>query len=121
MSLEKTDIVDAVGIEKGSDFIALTIADAWDWQDTGKHLLALQGKLNAYFKFIESGQIFEAYPEAAGRQIVIDVIGKFPVPDIGLEFLKRASDACAELGVRIRYRHYSGNSATGPQEFPCVS
>ena len=107
MALEQPDIVDAVGIEKGSDFVALTIADSWDWQDEQKHLLALQEKLNAYFRFVESGQIWESYPEAAGRQIVIDVIGRFPLPQIGIDFLKRASDACADLDVRIRYRHYS--------------
>ena len=44
MPLEKPDIVDAVGIEKGSEFVALTIADSWDWQDERRHLLALQEK-----------------------------------------------------------------------------
>lgn len=116
MSLDKSDLVDSVGIEKGSDFVALTIADAWDWQDTHQHLLALQAKLNGYFRFIESGQIFESYPEAVGRQIVIDVIGKFPIPTIGIEFLKRASDACAEMGVRIRYRHHPGPSSGNSDE-----
>jgi hypothetical protein len=108
MALEKPDTVDAVGIERNSDFVALTIADAWDWQDEGKHLLALQAKLNAYFSFVESGQIWQSYPEASGRQIVIDVVGKFPLPQIGIDLLTRASDACADLGVRIRYRHYPG-------------
>ena len=65
-------------------------------------------KSDAYFRFVESGQIWESYPEAAGRQVVIDVIGKFPLPQIGIDLLERASDACANLGVRIRYRHYPG-------------
>jgi hypothetical protein len=108
MPLDKPDVVDAVGIEKGSDFVALTIADSLDWQDEQNHLLALQEKLNAYFRFVESGQIWESYPEAAGRQVVIDVIGRFPLPQVGIDFLKRASDTCADLGVRIRYRHYPG-------------
>jgi hypothetical protein len=108
MALDVTDKVDAVGIEKNSEFAVLTIADAWDWQDERKHLLALQAKLNAYFGFIESGQIWESYPEAAGRQLVIDVIGRFPIPQVGIDLLKRASDACVDLGIRIRYRHYPG-------------
>ena len=108
MPLDNPDVIDAVGIEKDSEFAALTIADSWDWQDEQKHLLALQAKLNAYFRFIESGQIWQSYPDAAGRQIVIDVIGRFPLPQLGIEFLTKASDACAGLGIRIRYRHYRG-------------
>ncbi|EEF59771.1 SMI1/KNR4 family protein [Pedosphaera parvula] len=108
MALENTETVDAVGIENNSDFAVLTIADEWDWQVERTHLLALQAKLNAYFRFVESGQILESYPEAAGRQLVIDVIGKFPLPQSGIDLLTHASDACAGLGIRIRYRHYPG-------------
>jgi hypothetical protein len=53
MAIDKPDQVDAVGIEKNSDFAVLTILDALDWQDEREHLLALQLKLNAYFGFIE--------------------------------------------------------------------
>ena len=104
MAIENANTVDAVGIERGSEFAVLTIADGLDWQDERKHLLALQAKLNAYFNFIESGQIWESYPEASGRQLVIDVISRFPLPELGIDLLKRASEACSNLGVRIRYR-----------------
>jgi hypothetical protein len=108
MALDKFDTIDAVGIEKGSDFVALSILDSWDWQDERGHLLALQSKLNAYFQFIETGQIWKSYPQAIGRQIVIDVIGKFPLPQIAIDFLHRAADACAALNVKIRHRHHPG-------------
>jgi hypothetical protein len=108
MAIDKPGQVDAVGIEKNSDFAVLTILDAWDWQDEGKHLLALQSKLNAYFNFIESGQIWVSYPEAAGRQLVIDVVGRFPIPQVGIDLLHRASETCAILDLRIRYRHLAG-------------
>jgi hypothetical protein len=114
MPLDKPDIVDAVGIEKGSDFVALTIADSWDWREEQAHLLALQAKLNAYFSFVESGQIWDSYPDAVGRQVVIDVIGKFPLPQCEIDLLTRASDACAALGIRIRYRHYPGPEQVQP-------
>jgi hypothetical protein len=108
MALNKTDSVDFVGIERNSEFAVLTIADELDWQDECKHLLALQAKLNAYFRFVESGQIWESYPEASGRQLVIDVIARFPIPQKGIDLLTRASDACAALGLKIRYGHYPG-------------
>src|SRR5262249_12445616 len=109
MSLEQTEVIDAVGIEKATGFVVLTITDAWDWNDERSHLLALQAKMNAYFKFVESGQIWESYPKAVGRQVVIDVVVKFPLPQIAIDFLKRASDACADLGLKVRHRHYPGS------------
>lgn len=108
MGLDKPNVVDAIGIETASGFVVLTIADSWDWLDERAHLLALQAKLNAYLRFIESGEISQSYPKAQDRQLVIDVIGRFPLPQIGIDFLTRASDACAELAVKIRHTHYAG-------------
>lgn len=109
MALDKPNTVDAIGIEKDTGAAILTITDSWDWADEQKHLLALQAKLNAYFCFIEGGEIWKSYPDAAGRQVVIDVVGKFPIPQIGMNFLNRATEACADLGVKIRSRHYPGS------------
>lgn len=109
MALDKPDVVDAVGIENNTGFVVLTIADPWDWNDERRHLLALQAKLNAYFSFIESGQIWLAYPDAVGRKVIIDVVGRFTIPQIGMDLLKRASGARSDLGVEIRSRHFPGS------------
>ena len=110
MALDKPDVVDAAGVEKDTGYAVLTIADSWDWADEHKHLLALQAKLNAYFNFVESGQIWESYPDAVGRQVVIDVIGKFPISEAGLNLLKRATEACKDLRIQIRNRCYPGGN-----------
>lgn len=109
MALDKPNSVDAIGIEKDTGTTILTITDSWDWTDEQKHLLALQAKLNAYFSFVESGEIFDSYPDARGRRIIIDVVGKFPVPKVGVNFLKQAAEACADLGINIRNRYYPGS------------
>lgn len=106
MALNKPEVVDAIGIEKDSGFAVLTIADSWDWKDERTHLLALQEKLNAYFGFIESGEILKSYPDAADRQIVIDVVSRFPMPQIGVDLLRRTSDVCVRLEVLLRSRHH---------------
>jgi hypothetical protein len=104
MSLENTYTIDAAGVENQSGLTVLTIADSWDWNDVQSHLLALQDKLNAYFQFIESGQIWESYPTARGRKIAIDIVGRFPVPPTVEEFLEKAEQAAALLDVIIRHR-----------------
>lgn len=104
MSLDHTDSVDAIGVERGSGHVILTIADSWDWSDETNHLLALQKKLNAYFAFIESGEICTAYPKAAGEQLVIEVIFRYPVSAAVQQFLSKAAIVAAKLMVRVRWK-----------------
>ena len=108
MTLDKTGVVDAIGIESDSGKVVLTVADSWDWADEKTHLLALQDKLNAYLQYIEEGELLRSYPDAIGRKTVIDVICRYPVPLIGREFLKRAQGAGAELEIEIRSRFVPG-------------
>lgn len=104
MSLETTSSVDAVGIENESGFAVLTIMDSWDWSDERNHLLALQAKINAYFQFIEGGQIWISYPAAIGRTIVIEVVCRFPLPNSATKLLHSANNVAADLDVAVRHR-----------------
>lgn len=107
MSLDDLESVDAVGTEAGGDTIVLTIIDSWDWGDERGHLLAWQGKLNAYFEFVESGQIYEDYPDAKGRSVCIDIITKYPLPSIAAAFLEKASKTAAQLNLSVTHRQHN--------------
>ena len=52
MSIEDTEVVDAIGVESLSGKLVMTIADHLDWTDERAHLRALEGKLNAYLHAI---------------------------------------------------------------------
>ena len=104
MSLDNVEVVDAVGIEISDGTVVLSIIDAWDWNDQPRHLHALQNKINAYFGFVESGEIYESYPEASGQTLRIDIVCKFPIPDAGLIFLEKASVVAAELNLTVTHR-----------------
>ncbi len=109
MSLENSKVVDAIGIEKATMIVVLTIADSWDWDDKEQHLEALRLKINSYVDFIESGQIFETYPAAKGtKTFLIDVISRFPMPECGTVFLDLARGDCARFGVELRNTYYPG-------------
>jgi hypothetical protein len=101
MSLDNIEMVDSVGTSIADGTVILSIIDGWDWNDHEKHLNALQNKLNAYFNFIESGQIYESYPEAEGQALRIDIICKFPIPDEGIVFLEKATVVAKELNVDL--------------------
>jgi hypothetical protein len=82
----------------------LTISDHLDWADSIAHQLTLQTKMNAYLRFIESGEVFEHRPECAGTSVVIRVVFKHqPDPD-GLQFLDRAKVVIGNAGFGFEYR-----------------
>ena len=110
MSLESPNIVDAVGIDEVSGTAMLTIADSWDWSNETEHLLALQEKLNSYFAFIETGEIYDSYPKANGRKLMIEIIGKYPLPLRARNFLEKAREAAALLNIVIATQYYPGSS-----------
>jgi len=104
MGLEVIDEIDAVGIDRETDDVVLLILDSWGWADEREHLAALQGKINAYFSFVESGEIYGPYPTAAGKRMRIDVIGRYTLPPAASAFIERASLAAEELGLVVRHR-----------------
>src|SRR5688572_15421835 len=89
MTVENSQVVDFVGTDIQTDEVVLSIVDASEWGDRD-HLLALQAKLNSYFAFIETGQLLEDYPKAAGKAVRIDVICRFEPDDAGLALLAEA-------------------------------
>jgi len=77
MSIDQADTIDFATVDKASGDLLLTISDhlLWDENENG-HLILLQNKLNAYLRFIESGEVFEKVPDAKGHTIVISLVGK---------------------------------------------
>lgn len=103
MPLDDSGKVDAISTDPRTGAVTLTIFDAWDWIEEPRHLLALQAKLNAYFDFIQSGQLLEAYPAAEDLPLTIQVITKFPLSLSGEELLHRAAIVASELNVAVSH------------------
>jgi hypothetical protein len=101
MSLDNLEVVDAIGTAKDGRTVILNLLDPWDWSDQGRHLLALQAKLNTYFGFVESGQIYKDYPAAVGKALRIDILSRFPLPEIAERFLKEAARVASQLSLTI--------------------
>ncbi len=104
MGIENPNAIDLAGLERDGSAIVLTIADGLGWTDEHGHLVALQRKLDAYLAFIGSGQVFEVYPEATGRRVVIDVVTGMPMAPAGVELLRLAAVLAGELGATVTHR-----------------
>ena len=103
MSIERTNTVDFVTIDEASGEAFLTISDhlAWDEND-GAHLELLQRKLNAYLRFIESGELVREFPHVMGRSVVIHLVSKFPLSKPAKIFIGKVSEAIRDAGFRLQ-------------------
>jgi len=99
MAISDVDAVDAVGIEPETGNAMLIISDDLDWSDPVAHINALQQKVMAYLGFIQSGQLEQSVPEAAGRKPKIGVIQRFEPPENILPILSGLGEQLAGLGV----------------------
>lgn len=104
MSLDEIDTVDAVGTDRASGTVLLSILDYWDWSDEVAHINRLQSKINRYLDFIGNGELLKAYPDAQGRKIGIDVITKHPLSEGAKQFLDRAA-ITLKASVVLTSRH----------------
>jgi hypothetical protein len=104
MSIEQTGTVDIVNVDRDSGDLLLTVSDHLPWDEgEGQHLLLLQEKLNAYLRFVESGELVKKFPEASGRNIVINVVSKFALSETAQAFFEKAGSAIRVAGFELRF------------------
>jgi hypothetical protein len=110
VSVEQTDVVDILSIDRETGHVVLTISDHLDWFDSLGHQMILQRKLNSYLAFVESGEILEQYPKAKDRPIAFDVIFRFLPDESGWAFVAKARAVIESAGFTLRHEVYTGGS-----------
>ncbi|AXI04729.1 DUF6572 domain-containing protein [Aquirhabdus parva] len=106
MTVDQTEIVDAISINKLSEELVLTILDSLEW-GSSKHLLLLQEKINAYLRFIESGEVFDTYPEAKGRRILFNIVLKYQPDENARNFLEHAKVIVESADISFKYEIFN--------------
>jgi hypothetical protein len=107
LTVDNPNIIDAVGTDRATGEVVLTIADQLEWDDSARHLPILREKINRYIGFIEAGELLETYPDAAGRPIRVEVVCKHPPSKDGERFLKLAGGTIEEAGWSLTWRWWS--------------
>ena len=102
MSVNQTDTIDVI-VTSPDGKVVLTISDHHSWDETW-HLQLLQDKINAYLQFIESGQISDNYPNAAGRELIIETVMKYEPNQEGISFLEKAKQIVTKAGIGFQWR-----------------
>ena len=104
MSVDKPEVIDAIGLLEAKGEVVLTIFDHLEWDDANDHLLILQEKINRYLAFIESRELLEKYPAAAERQVRIDVCCRYAPSSHGERFMERARGVVEGAGLSLSWR-----------------
>jgi hypothetical protein len=103
MSLMNLEVVDVISIDLNGNAV-FTISDDQIWDDKNEHLLALQNKINSYLGFIESGNVYQEYPDAKGRNVVIEVVAKYEPNNNAKLFLDRVTEILQSAGYAFSFR-----------------
>ena len=111
MTIENPEVVDAIGLERDSGVVVLTICDHLEWHSAKEHLHALQDKINRYLGFVENGELLDSYPLAADKPIRIDVVCKFQPTERATQFLEAARRVAEEYDLSFDWRVSNGISA----------
>lgn len=103
MSVQQTNTVDSIGIDKKTGIVILTISDHLGWTNIEDHLLLLQEKINTYISFIESGEIYETYPSATDKPLRIDILFKNEIPEEATNFIKNIEPILENIGIKLHH------------------
>jgi hypothetical protein len=112
MSVDQPKVIDFIGVDKTSGETMLTITDHLDWNNSRDHQVILQDKINCYLAFIESGEIFETYPDSKGRPVVINVVFKCEPDQAGRQFLAKVKEVIAAAGFSFRHEVFVEHTKT---------
>ena len=86
MAVDNKNVIDLVSINPEGKSV-LTISDHLEWNTKNDHLLILQDKINSYVDVLESGQIYDSYPEAKNKDFIIQLVMKYLPDKDGRKFL----------------------------------
>jgi hypothetical protein len=106
MAVDNPDVVDIVSDDPYGR-VVLTISDRLDWDDPASHLYTLQAKLNRYLAFIESGELLESRPGAAGKRVAIRVVLQHSPTVEGVGFFEQAKTIVEAAGFDFAYRVFT--------------
>ncbi|HMO63574.1 MAG TPA: hypothetical protein PKA46_15950 [Ferruginibacter sp.] len=102
MSVENSKVIDYASIDKNGHAV-LTISDHLEWDDNNEHLLLLQNKINAYLTAVESGNLYDDYPNAKERDITIKLVAKYEPNNNAKFYLDRVRVVLESAGYAFEF------------------
>lgn len=111
MSIDQSNVVDSIGFDPINDTVQLILTDHLGWAGNDRmdneHMYLLQEKINSYLRFIESGEIYTAYPRSRGREVIIRVVAMNALSTKAKGFFDQIQKTLLTSGYRITFERLS--------------
>jgi|SRR5579872_1633184 len=88
MSLDKPDVIDTVSMK--DDTVTIHLIATEPWAPNGGDAMLLQAKLKNYVGFAADGHLTRRFPQAAGKNIIIEIRSTHPLGDTELRLVEAA-------------------------------
>ncbi len=102
MTIENDKTIDAIGVERSSGMVILTITDHLDWSNVSYHTECLKQKFEFYVNAVLTGLLLQHYPNAIGRDVCIDLLCKFSPNTKGLANISKLAQDIVRSSIRFR-------------------
>lgn len=86
-----------------AEMVILSISDHLKWDQENQHLFLLQEKINNYLEYIESGQLFEDFPQAKGCKVKISLWCKCSPTYEAKQFFNKISGFLNSFDIQFHY------------------
>ena len=100
MTIEDKEAIDFLGLS-AAGAVVLTISNHLEWEK--ETLLKLQKKISVYLSFIESGDIYNSYPEAEGKTIRIHIVSNHQPDAETKTFIKECCNVVNAAGFELTH------------------
>ncbi len=99
--VEDTEVIDLVTFDKKSNTLILVMIETRDWDSSSSMYSELQDKLSNYIAYVESGQLFEKYPDYKKSKIAIHLDHKFEMSKFAKSVFLRMEAILSEYGIEV--------------------
>ena len=105
--------IDAIGVDKLSGHVALSMYEERPWTDLPSRITDLKRKISTYMDFVRGGQINET-PAYRGKPIEFDLYTQFPPPPPAIKIFQQLKSLLQEQN--IKFRVFLGPNQSSPVE-----
>lgn len=103
MTEDRLKLIDSIIIESDFGLCTLNIVDPSPWVSGDDHLSELQAKINNALQYIESSEIYIAYPASRGFDMAIHLQFIYAPDDAAQHFLQEAQNVLGDAGYELSF------------------
>jgi hypothetical protein len=102
MQTDPAAIADEIRLDQAAGELLLILRVAENWNDAALH--TLQERINHCLVYLQSGQVFTAWPSATACELVIEIDSAHAPTAQALAFLEQATAIISDAGLVLRYQ-----------------